>query len=533
MSSSPSVNADIGILAQHQPNNNNNNNNDDDASASSTSGEEPEFTSRRDVYESIEYGTDHCGNCCHTDIADGSTTSPALPSIIGLRISGVRNVPLPITEYHGNEIKRRATNEKEEGAEVYQIEAGKIKIQSPQWEESLKKVIETVAYKLGVFPNYLTAKLDGLIYMEKGGCIERRRRDDNEDTTTLGSLVIQLPSKFTGGEMTIYNAVEEEDEDDDEESFKFTLGAGAEATYSCYFACHFSDCEYEMAKLRSGSRLLLRYSLHYEQVDENEMIPTASLINESTSQFKRALNGLPPADRMVLIPLEEEYDVLSLVNSGINALSRKHRQKAEALKAAGADWELLIVNAKLVHSCGYDCSDNTSIIEVFDENGIRVTSEMSWLNDVVDFDSFEHDDGMLLGFEFEDECVSNWGDCKSEVGSYSSKQIYQATFLLSYDPTVETELKCLGGCDGVAEVCRKIVETRDYDLLDRLLSVVASKSKCEFDVHSCQILLQMLLKSRKNLISRVKYIKQIIMGLSTCEEPDELLYDTIIYAVWK
>lgn len=66
-------------------------------------------------------------------------------------------------------------------------------------------------------------------------------------------------------------------------SLKFTLGAEEEATYSCHFVCHFSDCEYEMAKLRSGSRVLLRYSLFYDEVDP---IPTASLMDESTSPFR-------------------------------------------------------------------------------------------------------------------------------------------------------------------------------------------------------------------------------------------------------
>jgi hypothetical protein len=62
--------ADIGILA----NNNSNNNNSDDASSESSSSLDP-ITSRWDVYESIEYGTTHCGNCCYSDIADGSTSA--------------------------------------------------------------------------------------------------------------------------------------------------------------------------------------------------------------------------------------------------------------------------------------------------------------------------------------------------------------------------------------------------------------------------------------------------------------------------
>ncbi len=516
--------ADVGILAQNQS---------DSDDASSGSEESELFTSRFDVYESIEYSTDLCGNFCYADIADGSTTSPALPSTVGLRISGVGNVPLPISHHHENEIKKRATNEEDDNDGVYEIEASKIKIQNPQWDDSFKQLLETVAYKLGVDPSYLSAELDDLIYIEKGGYIERVV-DGDHDNNAMGTLIIQLPSKYTGGALTIYNYVEDKNEDEKEESFKFTLGAGEEAAYSCHFACHFSDCEYEMAKLWSGSRVLLRFSLLYKDKDQNR-IPSASLLHGSTSPFERSLNSLPPDDRMVLIPLEKDYDGLSLVNAGIKALSREHRQKAEALKAAGAEWEFLIVNAKLVHSCsGYgDDSSVTSIMEVFDERGNRVTSEMSWLKRTIDFGSIEHDEGMLLAFDDDYECVSNWGVCKAKSGYYNHRQTYRSTFLVSYDPAFEMELKCLGGTEEVAEVCKKIVETRDHGLLDRLLSVVGSKRKSKFDVKSCQIMLQLLIKSRKKIASRVELVNKIIDGLSSSVEPDELLYDAIIDAVEK
>lgn len=157
-SSANAADADVGILAQNE------------ADSDNTSSAEPDFTSRFDVYETIQYGVDYCGNWCYADIADGSTTSPALPSIIGLRISGVGNVPLPISYDHANNIKTRA--EFEEGGK-YVINADKIKIQHPQWNEKLNKLVETVAYKLGVNPSKLTAELDELVYMEKGGYIER------------------------------------------------------------------------------------------------------------------------------------------------------------------------------------------------------------------------------------------------------------------------------------------------------------------------------------------------------------------------
>jgi len=174
MSSANAANVDIGILARNQPNSNNN---------GGALEEQPVITSRRDVYDSIAQGFDNCGNCCYADIADGSTTSPAMPSTIGLFVHGWGNVSLPIVDEQASKLKSVATHaagSKKQGGDgekknvpVYEIEANKIKLQNPQWSESLKKLLSTVGYKLGVSLTCLSAKLDKLIYMEKGGCIER------------------------------------------------------------------------------------------------------------------------------------------------------------------------------------------------------------------------------------------------------------------------------------------------------------------------------------------------------------------------
>ncbi len=63
--------------------------------------------------------------------------------------------------------------------------------------------------------------------------------------------------------------------------------------------------------------------------------------------------------------------------------------------------------------------------------------------------------------------------------------------------------------------------------------MVGSKRKSIFDVKSCQLLLQLLIKSRKKIASRVDVVNKMIAGLSSSEEPDELLYDTIVDAVEK
>ena len=109
--------------------------------------------------------------------------------------------------------------------------------------------------------------------------------------------------------------------------------------------------------------------------------------------------------------------------------------------------------------------------------------------------------------------------------------------LVAYDTTYsESELKCLGGCEGVAEVTDKVVVSRDYDMLDRMLKVVEKKKKSKFDVRSCQKLLQMLVRSRsQNALSseRVAFVNKILCGLSPSLEPDDQLYAMILSVVDK
>jgi len=107
----------------------------------------------------------------------------------------------------------------------------------------------------------------------------------------------------------------------------------------------------------------------------------------------------------------------------------------------------------------------------------------------------------------------------------------------AYDTTYsESELKCLTGTKGVAEIVDDVVVSRDYDMLERVLKVVEKKEKSKFDVRSCQKLLQMLVRSRsQNALSsnRIEFVNKILCGLSPSLEPDDQLYNMILSTVDK
>ena len=402
-------------------------------------------SSRGEIWECLEY-INYTGSCCASDKADGTTLTPALPTTLGLRVTGVGDLPLPLSDWHAKTLKSNInTVEINNGSyhKAYTVDSKRVCIKNPVWKSSLEKLVQTVAYKLGVDPTKLTAELQSLLYMEKGSYVERCKTTD-EGGNVLGTLFIQLPSVFTGGEISIFNAGEHEDEEDgdeegEEEETCFQLGASGDASFACHFVCHYKDCEYEFAKIKSGSRVLLRYSLRYG----GQKVPTASALNNSMSSLKWSLENLPPADRMLLIPMKRRYTAASLAHTGINAFAHHHRAYVEAIKsAAGKGWKLLIVTAELEHTrkTGYygnvlSNDKDSKIVLLFDEKGNDVTQAEKWLKDVVDFDSAD-DDGMMLA-DNEDSYADNWGGCTSYTTSSSyygdrntKKRKYRASFIL-------------------------------------------------------------------------------------------------------
>ena len=330
----------------------------------------------------------YTGSCCAADKADGSTLTPALPTTLGLRVNGVGDLPLPLSDWHAKLLKQNRNTEKINNSsfhKTYSVDSKRVRIKNPNWDASLQKLVQTCAYKLGVDPAKLTAELHSLLFMEKGSRVDRCKNSD-EGQNVLGTLFVQLPSVFTGGKISIYNSEKDgEDEEGEDDGDSFSLGAAnGDASFSCHFVCHYKDCEFEFDKIKSGSRVLLRYSLTCKGG-----VPTVTSLNSSMSSLKWSLERLPPADRMMLIPLAKEYTALSLSNNkGINAFTDHHRSYLEAIKAAatGEGWKLLVVTAEMKHvekeDHGYifqSSSDDLTIVQFFDEEGQDVTEEEKWL----------------------------------------------------------------------------------------------------------------------------------------------------------
>lgn len=175
---------------------------------------------------------------------------------------------------------------------------------------------------------------------------------------------------------------------------------------------------------------------------------------EPQASLKRSLQRLPPADRLVIIPMMKEYTAASLANKGINSLADSHRAHFEAIKAATESrWKIRIVTAILdyyIRTDRYDdiqdISCKSSVLKIHDDKGRDTTIEDEWLCEIVNFDSFDTfgTDGMVLADEDEYAVDADiWGKCvrqsttgeSREWGDYGAdgeitKRLYRASFIL-------------------------------------------------------------------------------------------------------
>ena len=303
-----------------------------------TDGEEEEeaadpTTTRWDIFQALQKVTVP-GSFCAGGCADGSSTiTPSLPTTLGLRIaaaSGGNNkkikvdVSLPITDDHTQQLRAMSWKVDDESYHnVRQIEPECIQIANPAWEAALADLVRTACFRLGVNPTSVRTELDMMLMFQRGSSIDRCCNAD-EDENVSGTLMIQLPSVYTGGAMRIWDDNDENPNDNAASNGSdivqaFDLGSGAKSTapFSCHYLCHYSDCDYEMEKIKSGTRLVLLYSLHYEG---NATKPNARRRQLGMAPLERSLELLPRYDRLLAIPLAKTYGSVSLATKGLNTL---------------------------------------------------------------------------------------------------------------------------------------------------------------------------------------------------------------------
>jgi predicted 2-oxoglutarate/Fe(II)-dependent dioxygenase YbiX len=214
------------------------------------------------------------------------------------------------------------------------------------WDDAtLKDILATVKEELGL-PNAagLTADLHSLLVYEPNQFF-LTHQDSEKDDSMVGTLVVTLPSSYTGGELMVGHNGE----------WMAHRGSKTELSLVAFYA----DCRHEVLKVTSGYRITLTYNLllHGDtsrpEGDAGTVAELADLLREHFgTPVPRYYGGAAtdPPNRLVYL-LDHEY-----TPSGLNWRRLKGADASRvallrtAAGTAGCDAILALADIKTTHS---------------------------------------------------------------------------------------------------------------------------------------------------------------------------------------
>ena len=219
-----------------------------------SSEEEYEFDDARqeiiDILQEIDSpGTYAVGGSC-----DGKLIVP------GLVVDGVGPIGLPLSKSQAEELAKRCEQapfgrgEKtiidKSIRDTFQLAPHFFQITNPSWKTDMDAITKKVCLDLGVQYNLkVEAHLYKLLLYEEGSFFAPHR-DSEKEQGMFGTLVIVLPSQFTGGELVVKHKGETE-----------TFRQEEKSSFFSQYAAFYADCKHELKKVTSGHRLCIVYNL--------------------------------------------------------------------------------------------------------------------------------------------------------------------------------------------------------------------------------------------------------------------------------
>ncbi|TAN00642.1 MAG: 2OG-Fe(II) oxygenase, partial [Chitinophagaceae bacterium] len=327
----------------------------------------------------------------------------------GMEVAGVGEMAYPINEAQAKaliQVAHKAPFGK--GSETivdnkvrsgWEIDADNISFKGNRWEHIIQKIIHNIQPDLGLEEYTISAHLYKMLIYEAGDFF-LPHQDSEKEKGMFGTLVIGLPSKYTGGELVVrFGGVEE--------TADFAAEAG---DYKINYTAFYADCEHEVKPLTSGYRVCLTYNLVQEKSGKKiQFNSLASYVEKLAAIFRNP----PQADEQKphIVLLGHQY---TPENFSVEALKLNDRPKAEALfraaKEANCYAKMCLVTSYITglpdedgYGYGYDDEgdENAKMVEVYDESLYIehwLEKDIPLLSNV----SFEEDD-LITSFALNEE----------------------------------------------------------------------------------------------------------------------------------
>jgi len=162
-------------------------------------------------------------------------------------------------------------------------------------EKTLQPILKRVCEDLGTNSAWdvKTELYKFLLY--EPGCFFRLHRDTERIPNMFGTLVIQLPSKYTGATLSVRSPLDSSPE------FASVFDMSKKSTTQIHYAAFYNDCLHEVTELEKGERCVLVYSLvgakaKVPPIMKEKVPPIVKVSHQEASvlQSNRHPSDLPP-----------------------------------------------------------------------------------------------------------------------------------------------------------------------------------------------------------------------------------------------
>ena len=237
----------------------------------------------------------------------------------------------------------------------FQLEPGQFEITNHEFVKQVSVLIQKkIKSALGLAGATIYGKIYKLLIYEKGGKFAEHKDTEKEDNM-FGTLIVQLPSVFTGGDLVVNHL----------KSSKVFDNSSSGSSTHCKFVAHYASCPHELKEVTSGYRAVLVYSLCWEG---NGMKPSPYTASTNAVRLCNTLNLLMDSPKIPFLcwGLEYEYSDASLKENSLEFFKGKDSNIVAGLKNAldydrqisGKDkWEMCVATANKKVSEYGNCDD--------------------------------------------------------------------------------------------------------------------------------------------------------------------------------
>lgn len=240
-------------------------------------------------------------------------TSGQCPSVLpGLVVEQIGDIGLPLSAAEAKRLikickqapygKGTETVVDTKVRKVWELDPKHFLLKNPKWETMLESVLREIESRLGLKNKTLAAHLYKLLLYEKGGFF-LPHRDGEKIDRMVATLVINLPSKHTGGELVVMHQGQQ----------KVISMPGAASGLEADYAAFYADCQHEVKPLLSGHRLCLTYNLVLAKPRSKvtfaapDFLDCTERIATVLSQWETKSIGKDPAPKKLAVMLEHRY----------------------------------------------------------------------------------------------------------------------------------------------------------------------------------------------------------------------------------